>query len=65
MAEKEKDKLKLHGVFDADAHTVAHIYDQGTAKEQKDAAEAQIARAQAHVGEADARDLRVVEISEV
>jgi hypothetical protein len=60
-----KDKLKVHGVFDVGANAVAYVYNQGTAKDQKDAAEAQIERAQLHVGDNGERDLRVVEINEV
>lgn len=57
-------KVKLHGVFDVDANAVAYVYKDGTAAEQKEAAQGQIDRLLLHVGDGAPRDLRVVAITE-
>jgi hypothetical protein len=58
-------KLSLHAIYDVDQKTLAGVFDGGTAKEQKEAAEAQVDRFAEHIGEGPERDLRVVTISEV
>lgn len=64
LAPHAPKKLDLHGIFDNDAKQISHYFDQGTASEQRDAAQNQIDRLLEHVGEAQSRDLRVVAISE-
>lgn len=58
-------KLKIHALYDVNQKHLAGVFDTGTAKEQKEAAEAQMDRYAEHVGDGPGQQLVVVTVQEV